>query len=67
MMMTPCLTSPRVFFQTDVQAPLNRQIIKSSETVMYAVDLMNNLVATFLGPNKDIEGNDIGTTDNKPR
>ncbi len=70
-------------FQSDIQAPLNRQIIKSSETVMYAVDLLNNLLATFLGPppanpeeamatSFDLSSftggnNDLGKTDNQPR
>lgn len=38
------------FFQSDIQTPLNRQILKSSETIMYVVDMMNKLVATFMGP-----------------
>ena len=42
--------------QEDIQAPLNRQILKSSETVMYTVDLLNNLVATFLGP---VDGSEL--------
>lgn len=54
--------------KTDIQSPLNKQILKSSETVMYAVELLNNLITAFMGPeNKDFEGNDIGTTDDKPR
>ena len=53
-------------FQSDIQAPLNRQIIKSSETVMYAVDMMNNMVSAFMGPAL-AEKNDLGTTDNRPR
>merc|ERR1711923_654014 len=35
--------------KTDVQAPLNRQIIKSSETIMYIVKLMNNFFDYFMG------------------
>jgi len=36
--------------KTDIQSPLNRQILKSSETVMYAVELLNNLITAFMGP-----------------
>lgn len=50
--------------KNDIQAPLNRQIIKSSETVMYGVDIMNNLINTFIGGNAN---NDLGKTDNMPR
>ena len=32
-----------------MQAPLNRQIIKSSETIMYIVKLMNNFFDYFMG------------------
>jgi hypothetical protein len=58
--------------KNDIQAPLNRQILKSSETVMYSVDLLNNLVNTFLTPSGGIKGvdgstNDLGKTDNMPR
>jgi len=35
--------------KSDVQAPLNRQIIKSSETIMYIVKLMNNFFDYFMG------------------
>lgn len=52
--------------KADIQAPLNRQILKSSETVMYAVDIMNNMVAAFTGEDNSQE-NDLGTTDNRPR
>ena len=51
-------------FQTDIQAPLNRQIVRSSETIMYFVDLMDNMLTTFMGPQ---DNNDLGKTDNRPR
>ena len=51
------------FFQTDIQAPLNRQIVRSSEQIMYFVDLMDNMLTTFMGP----QDNDLGKTDNRPR
>merc|ERR1712025_453776 len=35
--------------KSDIQAPLNRQIIKSSETIMYMVKLMNNFFDYFMG------------------
>ena len=50
-------------FQTDIQAPLNRQIVRSSEQIMYFVDLMDNMLTTFMGP----QDNDLGKTDNRPR
>ena len=50
--------------QNDIQAPLNRQIIKSSETIMYFVDLMDSMLTSFMGP---AEKNDLGTTDHHPR
>ena len=58
-----------VFFQTDIQAPLNRQIIQSSETVMYLVKLANNFLDYFSGGSgtKVKGGNDLGSTDNMPR
>jgi len=52
--------------KNDIQAPLNRQIIKSSETIMYFVDIMDSMLTSFMGPN-DQSGNDLGTTDNRPR
>ena len=52
------------YFQNDIQAPLNRQIIKSSETIMYFVDIMDGMLNSFMGPK---EGNDVGTTDHRPR
>jgi hypothetical protein len=57
------------FFQTDIQAPLNRQIIQSSETVMYLVKLANNFLDYFSGGSgsKVKGGNDLGSTDNMPR
>ena len=50
--------------QNDIQAPLNRQIIKSSETIMYFVDIMDSMLTSFMGPK---DKNDEGTTDNRPR
>jgi len=50
--------------KTDIQAPLNRQIVRSSETIMYFVDLMDNMLTTFMGPQ---DNNDLGKTDNRPR
>ena len=41
---------------------MNRQIIKSSETIMYFVDILDNMLGTFMGPR-----NDQGTTDDRPR
>lgn len=38
--------------KNDIQAPLNRQIMKSSETILQGVDLMNNLIDGFMGVNK---------------
>lgn len=52
--------------KNDIQAPLNRQIVKSSETIMYFVDIMDNMLTTFMGP-KDGNKNDYGTTDHRPR
>jgi len=52
--------------KTDIQAPLNRQIIQSSETVMYVVKLANNFLDYFMGA-KDGLGNDAGKTDEMPR
>merc|ERR1712061_122334 len=49
--------------KNDIQAPLNRQIIKSSETIMYFVDIMDNMLGTFMGNPK----NDQGATDDRPR
>jgi hypothetical protein len=51
--------------KNDIQAPLNRQIIKSSETIMYFVDLMDSMLTSFMGPAQ--EKNDLGTTDHHPR
>ena len=57
--------------QSDVQAPLNRQIIKSSETIMYIVKLMNNFFDYFMGGAgqalADGFGNSVDNTDNMPR
>ena len=52
------------YFQNDIQAPLNRQIVRSSETIMYFVEMMDKMLTTFMGPK---DNNDIGTTDNRPR
>jgi len=54
--------------KNDIQAPINRQIIKSSETIMYFIDVFEGLAKTFFAANADsVETNDVGTTDNKPR
>ena len=53
-------------FQNDIQAPLNRQIVKSSETIMYFVEMMDKMLTTFMGPHHGND-NDIGSTDNRPR
>jgi hypothetical protein len=50
--------------KNDIQAPLNRQIVRSSETIMYFVEMMDKMLTTFMGPK---DNNDIGTTDNRPR
>jgi hypothetical protein len=52
--------------KSDIQAPLNRQIIQSSETVMYVVKLMNNFLDYFMGAKAGLSS-DEGTTDNLPR
>merc|ERR1711931_120752 len=57
--------------KSDVQAPLNRQIIKSSETIMYIVKLMNNFFDYFMGGAgaalADGFGNSLENNDNSPR
>jgi len=57
--------------KSDVQAPLNRQIIKSSETIMYIVKLMNNFFDYFMGGASsaimDGLSNSIDRTDDSPR
>lgn len=53
--------------KSDIQAPLNRQIIQSSETVMYLVKLMNNFFDYFMGGAAGGVNNDVGKTDNMPR
>lgn len=53
--------------KSDIQAPLNRQIIQSSETVMYIVKLMNNFFDYFMGGAAGVMQNDAGKTDNMPR
>jgi len=53
--------------KSDIQAPLNRQIIQSSETVMYIVKLMNNFFDYFMGGAAQVLQNDAGKTDNMPR
>merc|ERR1712083_383613 len=57
--------------KSDVQAPLNRQIIKSSETIMYIVKLMNNFFDYFMGGAgaalADGFGTGLDNTDNMPR
>jgi len=52
--------------KSDIQGPLNRQIIQSSETVMYLVKIMNNFFDYFMGGAASAL-NDKGTTDNQPR
>jgi len=52
--------------KADVQAPINRQIIQSSETVMYVVKLINNFFDYFMGGAAH-SFNDAGKTDNMPR
>jgi hypothetical protein len=52
--------------KADVQAPINRQIIQSSETVMYVVKLINNFFDYFMGGAAQ-SFNDAGKTDNMPR
>ena len=59
-------------FQSDIQAPLNRQIIKSSETIMYMVKLMNNFFDYFMGGasaalSGALTGNGVDQTDDMPR
>jgi len=51
--------------KNDIQAPLNRQIIKSSETIMYFVEIMDSMLTSFMGPKE--QDNDLGTTDHRPR
>lgn len=52
--------------KNDIQAPINRQIIKSSETIMYFIDVFEGLAKSFFSASGDSD-NDVGTTDNKPR
>jgi len=51
--------------KNDIQAPLNRQIIKSSETIMYFVEILDSMLSSFMGPKE--QDNDLGTTDHRPR
>jgi hypothetical protein len=56
--------------KNDIQAPLNRQIVRSSETIMYFVEMMDKMLTTFMGPKNAAANNvdnDLGTTDNRPR
>merc|ERR1712025_816273 len=58
--------------KSDIQAPLNRQIIKSSETIMYMVKLMNNFFDYFMGGasaalSGALTGNGVDQTDDMPR
>jgi len=58
--------------KSDIQAPLNRQIIKSSETIMYMVKLMNNFFDYFMGGasaalSGALTGNGVDQTDDSPR
>jgi hypothetical protein len=55
--------------KADIQSPLNKQILKSSETVMYAVELLNNLVTAFMGPEQqnDIDVDEGLGSGDKPR
>ena len=38
-------------FQNDIQAPINRQIITSSETIMYFIDVFEGLAKSFFTAN----------------
>jgi len=52
--------------KSDIQAPLNRQIIKSSETIMYMVKIFNNFFDYFTnGAQAAMSGGDA--TDEMPR
>jgi len=53
--------------KNEIQAPLNRQIIKSSETIMSVIDMIETLMNAFMPSQTDGNGNDQGTTDDKPR
>lgn len=58
--------------KSDIQAPLNMQIIKSSETIMYIVKIMNNFFDYFMGgASAALSGalnvNSVDQTDNMPR
>jgi len=59
--------------KSDIQAPLNRQILQSSETIMYLVKLSNNFFDYFMGGASKVlsgalDGNGVdGETDNMPR
>ena len=65
-------------FQSDVQGPLNRQIIKSGETIKFGIELFKGIATTFLGLTADVNNvikeqnnnhinNDLGQTDDRPR
>merc|ERR1711997_689651 len=58
--------------KSDIQAPLNRQILQSSETIMYLVKLSNNFFDYFMGGASKVlsgalDGNGLDETDNMPR
>jgi len=58
--------------KSDIQAPLNRQILQSSETIMYLVKLSNNFFDYFMGGASKVlsgalDGNGVDETDNMPR
>ena len=59
-----------LYFQSDIQAPLNRQILQSSETIMYLVKLSNNFFDYFMGGASSVLGGALkgeDSTDNLPR
>jgi len=53
--------------KSDIQAPLNRQILQSSETIMYMVKLANNFFDYFMGGASKVLQDGMGETDNMPR
>jgi len=56
--------------KSDIQAPLNRQILQSSETIMYLVKLSNNFFDYFMGGASSVLGGALkgaDSTENLPR
>jgi len=59
--------------KADIQAPVNKQILRSSETIMYIVKLINNFFDYFMGgasaalAGSMMNGNSVDQTDNMPR